>query len=105
MQADIHECEIGTFAGCRFHGFCRVARYCQHPVARPFDEIAEVPRNEDLVFDDQYGCRHDTADWSGKVTCTAYFPAARSMPTVPFNCRASIRISCVPRPVTSDDDC
>jgi hypothetical protein len=39
-------------------------------VAGPFDQIAEVPRDEHLVFDDQDVGRHDTADWSGKVTCT-----------------------------------
>jgi hypothetical protein len=62
VQADIHECEIGTLACRGFHGFCWIACYRQHPVAGPFDEIAEVPRNEHLVFDDQYGGRHDTAD-------------------------------------------
>ena len=31
----------------------------------------EVQRDEHLVFDDQYGGRHDTADCSGKVTWTA----------------------------------
>ena len=45
-----------------FHGFRGISCYRQHPVAGPFDEIAEVPRDEHLVFDDQDVGRHDTAD-------------------------------------------
>lgn len=71
MEADIHERKVGPLLRRGLHGFCGVTRDGQYPVAGPFDEIAEVPRNEHLVFDDQDDGRHDTADWSGNVTCTA----------------------------------
>ena len=70
MQPDVHERKVGPLWCRGFHGLCRVACYGQHPVAGPFDQIAEVPRNENLVFDYQDGGRHDTGDCSGKVTCT-----------------------------------
>jgi hypothetical protein len=53
------------------YGFRRIAGNSQHSVAGPFDQIVEVPRDEHLVFDDQDEGRNDTADWSGKATCTA----------------------------------